>query len=296
MRPDPEQFAAQVNYLAAIGRLVVPRAFGFVGRRTLFVGHSPFHPEELGGLLPEQAEWHEQGYAPRGFSPDILVLGRDGFEKGEIKAALQIAIRAPKVVPQEGFVDELLFGHDWWDEETASLGALVKHHRGLQSARSLGALTPAGIPELQSGKKPAMTRPRPSPVPPSTRPEQPGEGDVLEETAFSWPSTDAEESKGRGQSEIDYQMETRLHQLGYRITGRSRSQRWRVLISTALPELGLEVVANTIAFHCRTRKRQKGGRQKYSHAIAEWEYDLARLKREIYRSDRHRFPWPKSEP
>lgn len=92
------------------------------------------------------------------------------------------------------------------------------------------------------------------------------------------------------------QAETRLHQLGYQITGRSRSQRWRVLSTTAIPELGLETVANTIAWHCRTRKRQKGGRKTYSHAIAEWEYDLARLKREIYRSDRHRFPWPKSEP
>lgn len=42
--------------------------------------------------------------------------------------------------------------------------------------------------------------------------------------------------------------------------------------------------------------RQKDGRKTYKHAITEWEYDLARLKREIYRDARHQFPWPMSEP
>ena len=42
MTVNPDEFAIQVNYLAAIGRLVVPRAFVFAGRKVLFVGHGPF--------------------------------------------------------------------------------------------------------------------------------------------------------------------------------------------------------------------------------------------------------------
>ncbi|MDP9474167.1 MAG: hypothetical protein M3R38_00425 [Actinomycetota bacterium] len=78
--------------------------------------------------------------------------------------------------------------------------------------------------------------------------------------------------------------------------GTSRAERWRILKDKVVPALGLEEVAGTIASHCRTRKRQRGGRERYAHAIAEWEYDLARLKRELYDSGPSRFYWPRSEP
>jgi len=148
-----KQFVARVNYLIAMNKLVVPHAFGFVGRKLLFVGRGPFDPRELASLLPEGVEWHEHGDAPEEFAPDLLILGRDGFEKGAIKSALKTADGEPKVVPQEGFVNELLFGHDWWGGETELLEAMVNQHRGLQSARAIGALAPAGITQPQPKEK-----------------------------------------------------------------------------------------------------------------------------------------------
>ena len=50
---NPDEFAIQVNYLAAIGRMVVPRAFLFAERKVLFVGHGPFDPEDIAMLLPD---------------------------------------------------------------------------------------------------------------------------------------------------------------------------------------------------------------------------------------------------
>ena len=76
MRVDPDRFASQINYLAAIGRMIVPRAYTFAGRKVLFVGYMPFDAEELGSLLPEETEWYEHGYAPSGFTPALVVLGR----------------------------------------------------------------------------------------------------------------------------------------------------------------------------------------------------------------------------
>ena len=111
---------------------------------------------------------------------------------------------------------------------------------------------------------------------------------------FPWPGTDAPEAPRAGVSEAEFQSETVLYRLGYRITGRSRSKRWKILKTKAVPELGLQEVAETIAWHCRVRKRQIGGGEKYANAIAEWEHDLDRLKREFYTGQRARFVWPRS--
>lgn len=86
--------------------------------------------------------------------------------------------------------------------------------------------------------------------------------------------------------------QTDLHKLGYRITGISRAKRWRVLTEVAMPKLGLKTVASTIANHCRMRRAQSGGEDRYAYAIAEWEHDLLRLKREFYDHGSHAFTWP----
>ncbi len=82
---DPEDFAQQVNYLAALGRIVVPRAFAFLGRRILFVGYEPFDAEELGNLLPDGVGWYEQQYAPEDYAADVVVLGRVVVSRGVCK-------------------------------------------------------------------------------------------------------------------------------------------------------------------------------------------------------------------
>jgi hypothetical protein len=86
--------------------------------------------------------------------------------------------------------------------------------------------------------------------------------------------------------------ETPLHRLGYRITKRTRHQRWQVLVNRAVPQLGLPEVAYTIAQNCRVRKLQQDGEEKYAHAIGEWEYDLARLRKEFYDGS---FFWPSTD-
>ena len=77
-----------------------------------------------------------------------------------------------------------------------------------------------------------------------------------------------------------------------RLTDMSREERWEVLTNDALSELGLREVAEIIARLCRERKRQGHGRERYAYAIAEWEHDLARLKREYYDYTSEPFRWP----
>jgi hypothetical protein len=312
MTVNADEFATQVNYLAAIGRMVVPRAFLFAERKVLFVGHGPFDPEDIALLMPDSADWHEHDEAPRDFAPDVVVLGREGFEKGAVKVALEGA-NTPKVIPQEGLVDELLFGHDWWTEKTGALESLAINHRGLQSARSLGALGPAGLTKPQpkkskakvastvnatrnSGKGGVVSRlGRRISSPFGTLPDKTSRKKQESATRFSWPSTEAEETSGDSEGEYDLQDRSRLKELGYD-TNQSPSKRWHILTTMAIPELGLPKVVSMIAWFCRSRKQQKGGRQKFARAIGEWEHDLNRLKREIYPNYRPRFVWPRSEP
>jgi len=185
---DSDDFAEQINYLAALGRLVVPRAFAFVGRRILFVGHEPFDVEELGNLLPDGAGWHEWPYVPDGYKADVVVLGRV-FEKGLVKTVLSGIEGSPKVIPQEGFLDELLFGHDWWGGKHASLQEMVNSHRGLQAARSIGALRKAGIVTPQPAEKKSPVLRRSSTLPVRSVSNNPPGRIAGPGSTFTWPST-----------------------------------------------------------------------------------------------------------
>lgn len=64
----------------------------------------------------------------------------------------------------------------------------------------------------------------------------------------------------------------------------------------ALQTKGLEETANTIAWLVKNRKKQRGGKDKFRHAISEWEYDLNRLKNEYYDASNWAFSWPSYEP
>lgn len=208
---DPEEFAAQVNYLAALGRMIVPRAFSFADGGVLFVGHEPFDAWELASLLPEEVESYEQEDAPGGFDPGLVVLGRGGYTKDSLRSVLGELEGSTRIVPQEGFLDELLFGHDWWGEESDSLRRMTDQHGGLQIARSVGVLAPVGL-EAEPTPKAKIARPAPVSRPPAK--EMPRTPEKAPTPVFSWPSTEAEETKGaiEGQ-EFDLKARSRLNEL-----------------------------------------------------------------------------------
>ncbi len=104
------------------------------------------------------------------------------------------------------------------------------------------------------------------------------------------------EARKRGAARPDLPERSDLHRLGYRLGGLSRQERWRILIEEAVPRLGLEKVVRTIAGHRQRVLSQAGGATRYAHAVAEWEHDLERLKREVYVLHRLRFAWPRYDP
>jgi len=252
--PDVEinfdEFAEQVDYLGLLGKLVVPRALVFVGQENLFTGDDPFSAEELSALLPRRAYAYTDDDVPEGVAFDLVVVGQREFSKEVIVDAMARDGEPPRFLPQEGFLDELLFGHDWWYADVEWLNAVLRYHPGLQYVASL--------------------------------------------ESFPWPGTEAAESEGGGEGELELRERSRLKELGYDTT-KPRPVRWRVLTTKAVPELGLPKVAGMIAWFCKLKKRQRGGSQRFARAIGEWEHDLERLKRELYPQHSPRFVWPRSE-
>jgi hypothetical protein len=60
-------------------------------------------------------------------------------------------------------------------------------------------------------------------------------------------------------------------------------------LEKAVPKIGLKKVALTIAGNVKLRKGQKNGREKFSYAISESEYDLRLLKKKYFNKE---FNWP----
>lgn len=264
--PSPETAAvhSRLDYIVKVGRPLVTRAFSLTEQSILFTGDGPYEAHRLSRLLPDEAKICVDGEDPERNLFGVVVVGRQDFYGDRMRRAVTNGHRMPHFIPQEGFLDELLFGRNWWTEEIDLLNMTLINHPGLKYAKSL-----ENLPIFRRHADP--------------------------EKRFRWPSTEAQEAKKHVQEGYGYRDSTPLFNLGYRTTGMDRARRWEVLTRKALPKLGLREVAETIAGLCRARKRQNDGRLRYADAIGEWEHDLARLKREYYDARRGGFTWPSTE-
>ena len=254
---------ARLDYLAEFGKTLLPRAFLLNSAGVLFTGDGPYEAHQLARLLPDEARALVDGENPEDSSSHVVVVGRRNYHGDRMRRAIHREHGPPRFVPQEGFVDELLFGRNWWREEVELLNAALVHHPGLRHAKQL----------LDNAAR-RYARPR-----------------------FRWPSAEPQDAEipAPRDADVGYRERSPLFDLGYRIKGMSRDERWDVLTNDALSELGLKEVAEIIASLCRERERQGDGRQRYAYAIAEWEHDLARLKREYYDHASAPFRWPSTQ-
>ncbi len=75
-------------------------------------------------------------------------------------------------------------------------------------------------------------------------------------------------------SEKNYLEETRLHALGYQITGLNFEERWEILHYIAIPMLGAKEVIRTIMAVISSRLAKPANAEKFRFAFKEWNRDL----------------------
>jgi len=131
----------QLGYLEKMGELLLPRAFAFADQAVLFTGDVPYEAHWLARLLPDDAKVRVDGEDPETTSFDVVVVGRTGFYYDRMRRVLASRKEPCRFLPQEGFLDELLFGRDWWNKETRLLRA---------SANRSGSARRAALPTVPS--------------------------------------------------------------------------------------------------------------------------------------------------
>lgn|GEM_PF-2250453 len=132
-------FTASSNHVKAVQDLLSANLTSVINANVVLTGDGPFEAENVAKLLP--------GYpyvgkfvneAPQvGVVVGLLVVGEQGWDSVVIDKALRSNATGLKVLPQEGFIDLILFGNDWWDDYKEWLDAAATHHSGLQYVKSL---------------------------------------------------------------------------------------------------------------------------------------------------------------
>ena len=92
------------------------------------------------------------------------------------------------------------------------------------------------------------------------------------------PNTDVQENNIATPKIYNLPRTSFLSQRGYRLS-RNREQRWKILTNEILVDHPPQQVINKITGFIKRYKSQRRGSIKYANAIAEWEYDIQRIKK-----------------
>ena len=131
---DENDQRSVIEYMARLASLVAPHALKLSGKTIQFIGTEPFNVGDLEGLLPSDATVVIDEPVDE---PDIVVLGTDDFDEGQISAAVDARHDETSFLPQDGFLDLVLFGYDWWVDYVNLLNQSRESHPGLRYLHSL---------------------------------------------------------------------------------------------------------------------------------------------------------------
>ena len=131
---DENDQRSVIEYTARLASLVAPNARKLSGKTIQFIGADPFTVDDLQGLLPSDVTVVIDEAVDE---PDIVVLGVEDFEEEQISAAVDARHEGTSFLPQDGFLDLVLFGYDWWTDQVNLLNRSRESHPGLSYLHSL---------------------------------------------------------------------------------------------------------------------------------------------------------------
>lgn len=149
--------SAVANLLTHFAQRVLPNLMHLVGKTVVLTGANPFNEDDIGQALLPETEWTTATFDY--FSPDAttrvdyLIIGEYEYKTDWIEASISSNPDDIVVLPQEGFLDYILFGYDWWNKHVDLLNSVADRHEGLQYAKGLAGFAWPDIdaPESTSG-------------------------------------------------------------------------------------------------------------------------------------------------
>jgi len=145
-----------IEYSARLSSTVAPNAMKLSGKTVHFIGWGPYSVEDIEALLPSDTLVVSGEHVTR---PDYVVLGTDEFDEHQILSAVEARHDSTSFLPQDGFLDLILFGYDWWAEYIQLLDDSkdwhpgMRHLHSLQSFRWPGTEAPESTGFQESGRE-----------------------------------------------------------------------------------------------------------------------------------------------
>lgn len=106
----------------------------FSSATVVCVGEGPFCVSDLVRLLPRGAKVSVD-LLPKHLIPDFVVIGQRDWRERLLNRCMARADENTRFLPQEGFIDLIMFGWDWWDRNPAYLNTACAYYPGLQYVR-----------------------------------------------------------------------------------------------------------------------------------------------------------------
>lgn len=138
---DSVQEVSVLTFASSIAIKIYQNTNALQGKAVYFSGQFPYMTTDLRTLLPQGIVHRDLNEKPPLEYDDpttvFIVLGQEDFDKDEIERFVQETHRGAAFLPQEGFLDLVFFGYDWWHENLDELNQSLEYHEGLQFVKSL---------------------------------------------------------------------------------------------------------------------------------------------------------------
>ena len=135
-------------YSAKLNRGVATHGILMFNKKFQFLGTGPYVNENLAYLLPDGANViDEQSTEPA----DWVILGREGLTTVNLENATLRNSSSTSYLSQEGFLDLILFGNDWWNVLTSRLNTAALNHPWLLFLKTLASFKWPGTDAVEAG-------------------------------------------------------------------------------------------------------------------------------------------------
>ena len=101
---------------------------------VVFAGEGPFCVSDLIRLLPRGARV-STNLLPKHLVPNFVVIGQQDWPERLLDRCMTRANETTQFLPQEGFIDLILFDWDWWNRNPAYLNSACTYYSGLRYVR-----------------------------------------------------------------------------------------------------------------------------------------------------------------
>ncbi len=133
-----EDSRKQFDLSAKISKVIVGNSLVFDDTRVVFLGDDPFTVDDLVSLLPDGCHTTTDTID---LLANFVVIGTRGFDESQLIDLARAVGPNCAFLPQDGFLDLVLFGYNWWTDFHNLMEDVALHHPAFKILKALDGFT-----------------------------------------------------------------------------------------------------------------------------------------------------------